>query len=182
VVLGIPHSETKQVATTPETPNQPASPLLPVQRSIPGGATTLPTDASSLDVTPYFPGPGADAMARGDYQTAANEFRNYLGNANDPLVRARLLILVAICDGELGQHQSAANGFIEAAAAMPLLADYLYYQAARSYYDGGDKARAREFAERVTGSSRHADNAAMLVGQVLRSQGDWPAAAAHYQT
>lgn len=137
--------------------------------------------------TPYFTtGKAAEATAQlalRSFAKARDLFAQALASPNearDDAARARLAFLLALCDLELGRFAEAAARFDQAASALPLLADYARYHAARAYYWSGDLDRALARARQVAPDAVLYAEAQLLVGDVLRRQGDPRAIAAHY--
>jgi soluble lytic murein transglycosylase len=134
---------------------------------------------------PYFAsGPAAKAAARfalEDWKEARRGFAALLKGEKDAATRARLTLMVALCDASLGNHGAAARGFEKALAGLPALADWLHQQAARAHYMARDTGKALAHARQVAGDSIAGADAELLVGDILRGKGDWAAVAAHYQ-
>jgi soluble lytic murein transglycosylase len=133
---------------------------------------------------PYFrdgaAGKASAAFARGDWKQARALFAAAAkGKRNADAARLRLLI--AACDAELAAWPAAAAGFAAARAALPQLADYLSYREAAALYFAKRPAEALRRARAVAAGSIVGADAELLVGDVLRGQGDARATAAHYQ-
>jgi len=137
--------------------------------------------------TSYFDqGDAAKAAARfalEDYKGARNAFARALAGAGkiDDAQRARLRLMIAICDAELQQWEDAADGFAHAADALPLVSDYANFNAARAHYFAHDIDAAEQRARKVDAGSRPYAEAQLLIGDILRARGDYPAMAEHYE-
>ncbi len=136
---------------------------------------------------PYFPttantpaGKGAAAFARGDFK-AARPLLAAAAKGKRGAEAAHLAVLLAACDAELGNWPAAAAGFAKARAALPLIADYLGYREATALYFAKRPADALRRARAVSADSIVAADAELLVGDVLRGQGDARATVAHYR-
>jgi hypothetical protein len=97
------------------------------------------------DVRPYFDeGPAAEAATRfrlEDWSAARDGFAAFLkahGTGLDAGTRARATLLLALSEAELGNWDQAAAGLEAVIPELPLLADYLRYQAARARYFAHD--------------------------------------------
>src|SRR5690606_10137515 len=75
----------------------------------------------------------------------------------------------------------AVKGFAAALEGLPLLADHLNYQLARSTFFTRDLAAAEAHARRVAADSINGAEAELLIGDILRGRGQHEAIAAHYQ-
>ena len=137
--------------------------------------------------TPYFATgrarAAADRFALEDWTGARKGFAALLGGKHPVRgeMRARVALMVALCDAELGHHADAARGFEKALVAIPLLSDWLHYQAARSRYLSHDASAALAHARQVSATSIVGADAELLVGDILRDQGDQAKVAAHYR-
>lgn len=150
----------------------------------PAKAATLTEDMAR----PYFEDGAAGAAYRKfeleEWAAARAGFQAWLAGDDAPAdaaMRARAQLLIAICDAELSQWKDAAAGFEGAIAALPLLGDFLRYEAARARYFTREMDRARELAEKVDPKSIRGADAALLIGDILRARGDHQAIALHYQ-
>jgi soluble lytic murein transglycosylase len=165
-----------ETATAPDSPDEP-------------GATAL-TETMAV---PYFndDGPGgksgaaaAERFALEDWQGARAGFARILRGKRRPRSaadRARVELMIALCDSYLDHHSEAARGFARVLRALPLLADWLNYQAARSYYLAHDGERALSHARKVAPGSIAGADAELLVGDVLRGGGNAAEVATHYR-
>lgn len=144
-----------------------------------------PVGLSESLATPFFrdglAGKAAAAFARGDYKAARPLLARALAATRVPLARTRLTVLLAVCDAELGAWSSAAQGFAAAREGYPLLADYLGYREAVSWFFAKRMAEALERARAVPADSIVGADAELLVGDLLRLGGDAAATAAHYR-
>jgi soluble lytic murein transglycosylase len=144
-------------------------------------------ELSEQMATPYFPatapgplGKAAAAFARGEHKIARPLFAS-AARGKRGADAARIALLIAVCDAELGNWPAAATGFAKARAALPLLAGYLGYREAVALYFAKRPADALRRARAVPADSIVGADAELLVGDVLRGQGDARATAAHYR-
>jgi len=168
--------------TVPPTPKpavaQPKPPaVVPVK---PGGAT-------EEMATPYFTtgpaGVAARQLALKDWQAARDGFNAVLASPSAPkdkAVVARMKLLVAIADSALGNWKSAAVGFEYSLAHLPLLSDYLHYQAGRAHFFARAWQRAIEHCRKVSATAVNILDAKLLIGDSLRSRRKHAEVAAHY--
>jgi soluble lytic murein transglycosylase len=89
--------------------------------------------------------------------------------------------MVALCDAHLDRHSQAARGFAGVLRSLPVLADWLNYQAARSFYLAHDGARALRHARAVAPESIAGADAELLAGDILRVGGSPAEVATHYR-
>ncbi len=155
------------------------------QATAPAGAVAL-TEAMA---EPYFAsGPAAEAHAQfrlERWSAARDGFSSYLTAAGSQLSgdqRARIELLIGLCDAALGNWQAAAKGLAHAAEELPLIADYIHFQAARAYFFAGQTDLAMTHAQKVSADSISGADAELLIGDLLRGRGDAAAVAAHYRT
>ncbi|GAB4558513.1 MAG: tetratricopeptide repeat protein [Haliangiales bacterium] len=137
-------------------------------------------------VQPYFADLAAsEQLAREDWQAARDGFAAYLAEAHEPPIddttRARARLLMAIADTHLDAWSSAAEGFAFAAERLPLIDDYIYYQAARAYYFAHEHDIAMRYTEKVAARSLSGANAELLAGDILRGAERWAEMSAHYE-
>lgn len=118
-----------------------------------------------------------------DWAAARQGFADHVaaeGKRMDRRDRARASLLMAIADTHLGQWARAARGFARAAEDLPLIADYIHYQAARAYYFARDADAAMRFARKVDAASIMGADAELLIGDLLRGANKYQDMAAHY--
>jgi hypothetical protein len=122
---------------------------------------------------PYFTdgaaGRGAARFALEEWEPARRELASALAGARGAGA-ARLHLLVALCDTHLDRWGDAAAGFEAALPELPLLADYIRYQAARARYFAHDFDAAMAHAGKVAADSRWDAEARLLVGDLLRGR------------
>ena len=94
--------------------------------------------------------------------------------------RGRAALMAGLARAELGQWRPAAEAFERARIALPELADWIRYQEARARFFAHD-AGALALAQAVVPGSIAGADAALLVGDLLRSGADQAAVAAHYR-
>ena len=126
----------------------------------------------------------ADKMATEDWSGARADFKAYKAKHAKDLSAtdtARLQVLVAHCNAKVKNWREAATGFSAAATRLTLLANYLSYQAARAFYFAKELANAQRMANRVASDSLYADDATLLLGDILRARGQPAATETHYQ-
>ncbi len=137
---------------------------------------------------PYFASgrakQAAQRFALEDWGAAYDDFAAHLAAAHDPPLsdraRAHARLLMAIADTRQNEWTRAGAGFLFAAKHLPLIADYIYYQAARALYFAHQADDVIRYARRVDGASIVGADAELLIGDVLRGRGDHAAIAAHY--
>ena len=172
-------SSGRDAASEPSAPPAPAAAAPPPAPE--PGAVALTEEMAA----PYFAtGPAAQAAARfalEDWSAARRGFAALLKKEKDASARARLALVVALCDAHLGQDAGAAAGFEKALAGLPALADWIHYQAARAHFMAHQAGKAMAHARQVAAASIVGADAELLIGDILRAKGDWAAVAAHYQ-
>jgi hypothetical protein len=147
-------------------------------------------ELSEKMAVPYFPpdagakaspaSKAAAAFARGDFKAARPLFAK-AARGKKGAEAAHLTALLAACDAELGSWPAAAAGFATARAALPLLSDYLGYREATALYFAKRSDEALRRARAVAADSIVGADAELLVGDILRGQGDARATADHYR-
>jgi len=165
----------------PEAPI-PADPDAPEAPPEPGAVALTEKMAASY----FADGPAAAAAERfalEDWKAARAGFAGLMRHKpfNRGEERARVELMIALCDGHLDRHADAARGFVAALRGLPALSDWLSYQAARSFFDAKDGERALHHARKVAADSIAGADAEMLVGDVLRTHSDVAAIVAHYR-
>ena len=161
-----------------------------------GSAAMIPAD-TKLPEAPLTPAPLSEAMAvpyfqSGDAAEGAKTFA--LEKWSDALAaftkaRAeakgddanRLDLMMGLAYARLAQWPQAAERLDAARKTMPLLADFLQYQTARALYFAHKVDAALDLAKKVDRDSIHGADAELLVGDILRGQGDQAKIAAHYR-
>src|SRR5205823_3071546 len=98
----------------------------------------------------------------------------------DPARAARIELLIGLASEELADWPAAAQHLAAADAALPQLADYVGYHAARAAYNAHAPG-ALERAQKVARDSIVGADAEILVGDCLRDRADWPAVIAFYK-
>jgi len=158
------------------TPNPPA------EAGVPGAVGTL---AESMAVS-YWTTPdeqaGITAFTAKDWaaaKTALTAARAAIKDPNDPKA-PRLELLLGLTDAELNDAASSAGHLAIAYKALPELSDFIGYHLARSLWLAHD-ASALDIAQSVAKDSIVGADAEILVGDLLRGKGDWPAVVAYYR-
>lgn len=165
-------------------------PRAPTSAQAPATQATQAQEALTPDMAaPYF----ADGVARQaaerfaleDWRAARDGFAAHLDATHEPPLseadRGRARLMMAIADTHLGEWSRAAAGFAYAAVRLPLIADYIDYQAARAYYFAHDSEPAMTHARKVAPTAITGAEAALLIGDLLRGAGRHDEMAAHYQ-
>lgn len=156
----------------------------------PATATPEPPRALTADmVASYFreepARTAAERFALEDWAAARDGFAAHLDAPRDePLTDvdiARARLLMAMADSHLGAWSRAAEGFVLAAERLPMIADYIHYQAARAYYFAHDHDAATRHAREVAPASISGADAALLIGDILRGAERWREMADHYR-
>jgi soluble lytic murein transglycosylase len=163
----------------------------PVTSAATPGISPTPAPAGPVaDLTdrllaPYFSGGTAGkasaAFARGEWKAARALFvaANRGKRGADA---ARFALLIASCDAELAAWPEAARGFAAARSGLPALADYLNYREAAALYFGRRFGAALQRANAVGPQSIVGADAELLIGDILRTQGDSKAVVEHYRS
>ncbi len=126
--------------------------------SLPMQAQTRPTPSVSPLSRHYLAAQAA--MAKGDKETAADEWRMFLTDA---------LGEIAVTEAHAGQYQKAASAFEQALTFAPHSSD-LQLQYADAALRDGDLDTAHSLAARLTREAPQNANGHMLLGQVLLKQ------------
>lgn len=152
--------------------------------STPSGVAALTEDMA----TPYFSAgdakTGAERFALEDHAGARTHFaaaRAGLAASAPPEDGARLDLMIALCDAELGAWPAAATGFAKARATLPALVDWISYQEARALYFAHKSSEALTRARAVAADSIVGPDAELLAGDIVRAASDPVATAAHYR-
>ncbi len=114
------------------------------------------------------------------WQPARDAFARALVQTKDPDRIARIELMLGLCDEELADWGNAATQLDGADKALPQLADYIGYHLARARQNA-HLAGALERAQKVARDSIVGPDAEILIGDLLRDQGDWTVVAAHYR-
>jgi soluble lytic murein transglycosylase len=171
------------VAPNPAAPSEGATPAMPAEAE--AGAVALTEDMAA----PYFAaGAAGEAAARfalEDWKAARKGFASALAEATrrkaEPAARARLELMIALCDVELGNDGAAAARFVALVDDLPLLADWLHFRAADAFYAAHQADKALAHARKVSPDAISGADAELLVGDILRGRGDTRAIADHYR-
>ena len=125
----------------------------------------------------------AERFALEDWAAAADGFTKLEARlpATDAAMRGRAALLAALANARLSKWSAAAGGFAEARAALPVLADWIGYQEARARFFAHQGDQALALARAVSPDSIAGADAELLVGDLIRGQGDHAAIAAHYR-
>ncbi|MCP4445933.1 MAG: transglycosylase SLT domain-containing protein [Myxococcales bacterium] len=120
-----------------------------------------------------------EAFTRRDYAGARAAFAEL--SIDDTALSCRRDLMVALCDAKLGNHTRAAKTLEESLAQMPHLANFLHFSAASSYFFAKQLETALGHALAVETNSIHGADAELLVGDILRGQGDAKSIYHHYR-
>jgi soluble lytic murein transglycosylase len=123
----------------------------------------------------------AGKFALEDWKAAKDAFGKARTQTKDGDRIARLELMLGLCDEKLADWASAEKHLVTAYGKLPLLANYIGYHAARAAYFAHDGKTALELGKKVERDSIVGPDAEILVGDVLRGQGDWAAVAAYYR-
>jgi len=172
-------------------------PKVPASPPVAAGDAPPPPPATPPVATPAVIAPLSEAMAMpyfktGDAAVGATAFaaqhwtdaRTAFEAARKTATgddAARLELMLGLCNAELGSWPDAAHQLLAARKGLPLLGDYLGYQAARALYFAKQSTEALAVAKSVAGDSIVGPEAELLVGDVLRGSGDAATIAAHYR-
>jgi soluble lytic murein transglycosylase len=164
---------------------QPKSGITPNPKSDAVGSGAPGTLSESMAVS-YWTTPdeqaGITAFTAKDWKgakTALTAARAALKDPNDPKA-PRLELLLGLTDAELNDAASSAAHLAIAYKALPELGDYIGYHLARSLWLAHDPA-AMDLAQSVAKDSIVGADAEILVGDLMRGKGDWPAVVAYYR-
>lgn len=145
------------------------------------GATAFSEDA----VASYWTTPdeleGARKFSLEDYKGAAAAFQRARAATKDEDRIARIDLLLGLCYARTNDPANAAKHLVAAHPKLPLLADYVGYHAARALWLSRKTTEAMELAQKVSRDSIVGADAEILVGDLLRGKGDWPAVVAHFR-
>ena len=151
------------------------------------GSQPAPVALAADMAKPYFQRGAArvaaERFALEDWKAAREGFAAYLNAQRDNLDRAtaaRLRLFMALSDANMGQWKRAATGFERALEGLPLIADFIHYQAARAHYFAHNSGLAMKHARKVSADSIVGADAELLVGDILRGRKDYLAMAEHY--
>jgi len=152
----------------------------------PSGA---PASLSEATVASYWTSPdeklAAGKFALEDYKAAADAFDRALAfarkAATDPERVARIELMLGVCFERQNDATTAATHFMAAYPKLPQLADYIGYHAARTLWLAHRTQEATDLAHKIAPDSIVGPDAEILVGDLLRGQGDATAIAAHYR-
>jgi soluble lytic murein transglycosylase len=183
MVLALACNGERASADAPQKKKEVGAPVARAPTPAPEGGIPF----SAEDAAPWFRnGKAAEAAERfvlDDHAGAGPLFQAALRakDLHDPGVRARLSLLVSLCDLALGNAAEAARRLEELVPALPHLQDFVRYQAARAHYLARDLTRAMKRAAEVAPTSIFSAEARLLQGDVLRAQGKWTEVAKHYR-
>lgn len=159
--------------------------VAPADASVADAAPAGPTALTEAMAQPYWTSPeetaAAQAFALEQWPSARAAFEAALGKTKDEDRKARLHLMIGLAAEKMGDHEIAMQFLMLAHEHLPLLADYIGYQVAAAAYAAHKPAVAQAFAANVARDSIVGYDAEMLTGDVLRDNGDWAAALAHYQ-
>ncbi len=155
------------------------------------GTAQAPASALSAElVAPYFQDglarAAAERFALEDWAAARAGFAAHLaaaqrGGPPSDMDQARLRLLMAEADAHMNEWSRAAEGFVFAARHLPLIDDYIHYQAARAFYFARDAQAAMDHARQVAADSISGAEAELLIGDLLRGSSRWAEMASHYR-
>jgi soluble lytic murein transglycosylase len=172
-------AETGVAAAEPAAPKaapRPPTPATPTAR----GPSALTTDMA----TPYFrdgvAGEAAALFALEKWSEARAKFKAAMARAPADLA-PRIRLMIAFADSELDNHGAAAPGFERAAREIPVIADILNFQAARSRYYAKNLDASLRLARLVPAGSISGMDAKLLIGDILRARSAWAEVAEHYR-
>lgn len=176
------HSTMHPRVATPAPVEAPA--IAPPPVSEPVAPVGDPAPFSEAMATPYFQtgdaAVGAKAFAAQKWTDARTAFERARKTATGDDA-ARLDLMLGLVNAELGAWPKSAQQLQAARAAIPLLADYLGYHAARALYFAKSSPAALAIAQTVATDSIVGAETELLIGDVLRGMGDATKIAAHYR-
>jgi len=170
--------------------SQPQSGLTPIVKAdagVPAGPGVLQEAMAVSYWTTPDQQAGVAAFTAKDWKTAKASFaaaRAAIKDPNDSLA-PRLELMLGLTDAELEDHPSAAAHLAIAYKALPDLSDYIGYHLARSLWLAHDPSSAGpaalDIASSVAKDSIDGPDAEILVGDLMRGKGDWPAVVTYYK-
>jgi soluble lytic murein transglycosylase len=150
-----------------------------------GSASPTPTTPAPLSETmavPYFQtgdaAEGARAFALEKFRDAQAAFVKARASATG-VDAARLDLMLGLTHARLSEWPAAAKYLVSAKAQLPLLSDYISYQAARALFFAHDMTKAMEHAQAVSADAVQRADAELLIGDMIRT--DHAKAIAHYK-
>ncbi len=147
----------------------------------PAGATgTLTEDMAISFFTQGDALEGAQQLALQNWKAARDAFALALAAAKTDDEKAHLHLVLGMCEESLDDAKAAAPHFLAAYKALPELADFIGYHAARALWLAHKGGEALELAQRVAPDSIVGADAQILVGDLLAAKGDNAVTAAHY--
>jgi soluble lytic murein transglycosylase len=158
------------------------TPIVKADAGVPAGPGVLQEAMAVSYWTTPDQQAGVAAFTAKDWKTAKASFtaaRAAIKDPNDSLA-PRLELMLGLIDAELEDHPSAAAHLAIAYKALPDLSDYIGYHLARSLWLAHDPA-ALDIASSVAKDSIDGPDAEILVGDLMRGKGDWPAVVTHYK-
>jgi len=162
-------------------PRPGVTPIVKVDAGAPAGPGSL---AEAMAVS-YWTTPdeqaGLAAFTAKDWATAKTSFTAARAAVKPTDPKApRLELLLGLGDAELNDATSAAAHLTVAYKALPELSDYIGYHLARALWLAHDPS-AMDIAQSVAPDSIVGADAQILVGDLLRGKGDWPAVVKYYR-
>jgi soluble lytic murein transglycosylase len=148
-----------------------------------------PADPKATPLTegmaaPYWTTPkeleAAQKFALESWQPAMAAFEAALAATSDDDRKAHIRLMIGLCAEKTGDWDKATEHLVFAHEHLPLLPDFTGFRAANAAYFAHKPAVAKAIAQTVAPDSIVGYDAEMLVGDVLRDESNWTAAAAHY--
>jgi soluble lytic murein transglycosylase len=168
----------------PAVPPAPAVASEPPADAAPPAPAPQPAPLTEDMAAPYFgdgdAAAGARAFALEKWAEAKAAFTAARAAAKGDDA-ARLDLMLGLVHARLAEWPKAAEHLLAALPGLPLVADYVRYQAARACFFAGQLPKALELAQQVARDSIVGADAELLVGDVLRSKPDHARIAAHYR-
>jgi soluble lytic murein transglycosylase len=142
-------------------------------------------ELSEAAVASYWTSPdelaGAAKFSLEEYRAAASAFQRARAATKDDQRIARIDVVLGLCYERMGDNANAAKHFTAAHPKLPQLADYIGYHAARALWLTQKTTEALALAQTVAKDSIVGADAELLVGDLLRGKGDWPAVVTHFR-
>lgn len=172
--------------TTPVAPVVASEPPAP-EPAVPAPAPTQPPQPAPLSedmAAPYFAtgdaAAGARAFSLEKWAEAKAAFTTARAAAQGDDA-ARLDLMLGLTHARLAEWPASLARLTAALPGLPLLGDYIRYQAARAAYFASKHDQALELAGKVAADSIVGADAELLAGDALRAKGDHAKVAAHYR-
>ena len=124
---------------------------------------------------------GANQFALKNWQAARDAFVLARGATKDEARVTRIELMLGLCEAQLENWAEAEKHLLVAYRGLPLLTNYIGYQAARAAWLAHDAPNALEIAQNIEHDSIVGPDADILLGDLLRGKSDWAAVVSHFR-